>query len=299
MDIETADGVWEGALEIRQEGRRPVLTGRFPYGALATVRDRGRVRKERFSPHAFRYAIEVAQPLQDIFNEAIEDLQRRQIDLLVGHSYNRPLASTRTGTLVLAESREAVEFSATLPPLASQPTWVQDAVHSVQGELMQGVSPGFSVPPANVVANAQELIPEPGNPDVMIRQIHQAVLHEFSLVTRPAYRESTVALRALFGSGEGEGEAVETRGDTLARLIRQLRDDREITNADLAAAGGIDVSTVRQILSLTDNQIGCPPVERLQGFARALDVPLARLMDAASADGCEYASSEARAALWL
>ena len=297
MAIEMAGGAWEGYLEIRQEGRRPVLTGRFPYGATATIADRGRVRKERFMPHAFRYAIEVAKPLQEAFAEGFRQAaQQRQIDLLLGHSYNRPLASTRTGTLQISDTAAAVEFRATLPPASEQPTWVQDAIFSVQGGLMQGVSPGFSIPPANVVSKAEELIAEAADTDVMIRQINHAVLHEFSLVTRPSYRETSVDLRAHF---RAQGEEIETRGDTLARLIREVRDERGITNADLAAAGGIDESTVRQILSLTDNQIGCPPVGRLRGFARALDVPLARLVTAARADGCEYANEEERAAIWL
>ncbi|MCV2446548.1 HK97 family phage prohead protease [Paracoccus sp. DMF] len=44
---------------------------------------------------------------------------------------------------------------------------------------------------------AEKLIPEPGNPGVMIRQLFQLVLYELSLVTLPAYRESQAELRAL------------------------------------------------------------------------------------------------------
>ena len=65
-------------LEIRQSGRSRVLRGRFNYGGMATVRDRGRIRKERFEPGAFRYAIE-------------DD--SRQIDVLAGHDFGKPLAS--------------------------------------------------------------------------------------------------------------------------------------------------------------------------------------------------------------
>ena len=45
-------------LEIRQSGRGRVLHGSFRYGSTATVRDRGRVRKERFEslgPFNYRY----------------------------------------------------------------------------------------------------------------------------------------------------------------------------------------------------------------------------------------------------
>ena len=78
-----------------------------------------------------------------------------------------------------------------------------DARHrlSLQGGLVGGISPGFSVPPASAVPNAEELIPEPGNPGVQIRVIRQAVLFELSLVTRPAYPETDVDLRAQTTAG--------------------------------------------------------------------------------------------------
>ena len=69
-------------LELRQRGR--LLSGRFPYRSTATVRDRGRVRKERFDPGAFAFAVED---------------ETREIHLLAGHSYDRPLASKRAGSL--------------------------------------------------------------------------------------------------------------------------------------------------------------------------------------------------------
>ena len=67
--------IFEAAeLEIRQSGRSRVLRGRFNYGSQATIRDRGRVRKERFEPRAFRFAIE-------------DD--SRPIDVLVGHEFGQ------------------------------------------------------------------------------------------------------------------------------------------------------------------------------------------------------------------
>ena len=59
-----------------------------------------------------------------------------------------------------------------------------------------GSAPGFVVPPANVVANAETLIPEPGNPGVLIRVLRHVVLFELSLVTRPAFKDSMVELRS-------------------------------------------------------------------------------------------------------
>ena len=183
--IERAAGVWAGGLEIRQRGDRPEIAGRFPYGDMATIADRGRVRKERFRPGAFRYSIAEA-------NEG-----RTDINLLIGHSFDRPVASVGGGTLALAETRDAVEFTAALPVEADQPSWLRDLVLSIRSGLMLGLSPGFRIPPADAVADAIALVPEAGNPDVMIRDILAAVLYEFSIVTRGAYSGAGVDLRGI------------------------------------------------------------------------------------------------------
>ena len=171
---------WLGELEIRQIGDARQITGRFPYGSLATVADRGRVRKESFSPHAFRFAI---------------DDTTRRIDLLVGHDFNRPIASRQSGTLAIANSAEAVTFEATLPPAGLTPSWVLDTEKAIANGTMTGLSPGFRVPPSNVVRGAETLRPEPGNPTVQIRQINEAVLREMSVVTSGAYLDAAVDLR--------------------------------------------------------------------------------------------------------
>ena len=171
--------VFDGDLEIRRAGGGRVLAGRFKYGSMATVRDRGRVRKERFAPRAFRFAIED---------------ETRQIDVLVGHSFDKPLASRKAGTLAIADSDDAVTFEATLP--GDPPSWVTDAERAIAAGLMVGLSPGFSVPPASVVPGAERLEPEPGNPGVQIRVIEQAVLREFSVVTAAAYQDASVDLRS-------------------------------------------------------------------------------------------------------
>ena len=74
-----------------------------------------------------------------------------------------------------------------------------DAERAVAAGLMQGLSPGFAVPPPSVVADAERLIPEPGNPGVSIRSIRAAVLREMSIVTNAAYQESAVELREDWG----------------------------------------------------------------------------------------------------
>ena len=203
--------VYPGSIEIRQRrGGRREVRGKFPYGATATIRNRGRVRKERFKSRAFRFSVSGAG-------------RRREVNLLVGHDYGRPLASRGAGTLELADTDAALEFLAELPRDSEQPSWVRDGVLSIEAGLMRGLSPGFSVPPASVVPNAERLVPEPGNPGVDIREIEEAVLLELSVVTRPAYKGAGVDIRAaeleqaeweaVFGAG-GLGQTGETRGET-------------------------------------------------------------------------------------
>lgn len=162
-------------LELRQDGRRPVIAGRFPYGQQATIAATGRVRKERFAPHAFQFAV------QD---------QTREINFLLGHNLSQPLAGRRAGTLALVDRENELDFEATLPPEGEQPTWIRDFLLAHRAGLIGGVSPGFTVPPASAVPDAAILEPEPGNPGVFIRLIRAAVLYELSAVTRPAYQDT-------------------------------------------------------------------------------------------------------------
>ena len=172
--------IFEAAeLEIRRAGGKSTLSGRFNYGSTATIRDRGRVRKETFEPRAFRYAIED---------------ETRPIDVLVGHNFGMPIASRKAGTLQIADGEDAVVFEARLPD--DPPSWIADAERAIAAGLMVGLSPGFSVPPASAVPDAERLEPEPGNEAVQVRVIREAVLREFSVVTSAAYTDATVDLRA-------------------------------------------------------------------------------------------------------
>ena len=95
-------------------------------------------------------------------------------------------------------------------------------------------------------------------------------------------------------SGEGGcggcGQAGQ-KGATLGNLLRELRDERELSNEDLANAAGVSTSTMGQILA---GSIDCPPIERLEGLADRLNVSRQRLVTAAESDGCDYSSDSSR-----
>ena len=177
MENPTEYAVLVGSIEVRRRGGGGrTLTGSFPYSKLAVRADSGRVRKERFccSRLLFRPQGETRGPST------------------LGPRVLQASGLRRAGSLRLSDSAKALSFEATIPATAEQPTWIRDTVMALDAGLVGGISPGFRVPPIN---GAEVLIPEPGNEGVMIREIREAVLFELSLVTRPAYGDTTVSRR--------------------------------------------------------------------------------------------------------
>ena len=218
--------IFDAELEIRARGDSRVLSGRFPYSTgpgrgMATIGARGRVRKERIAPDAFGWQLERFEAVQQELAKAVDasldqarvellrqELERRNVHVLSGHSYDRPLGDLKSGTARISSSKEAVAFEVDLPADADMPTYFADTVKQIRSGLSGGISPGFRVPPATAVRNAETFEPEPGNPGVQVRVINQAVLHELSLVTRPAYSETDIDLRAeALGHGRGRRRA--------------------------------------------------------------------------------------------
>jgi ATP-dependent protease ClpP protease subunit/transcriptional regulator with XRE-family HTH domain len=78
-----------------------------------------------------------------------------------------------------------------------------------------------------------------------------------------------------------------------AKIDEMLAADEEMTQAMvvdmMAEAAGIDAGTVNQILR---GDVNCPPLERLEGFASALKMPMTEITTAAEADGCVYGDQE-------
>ena len=159
-------------LELRQDGERPVIAGRFPYGGLAII---GTRRQERFMAGAF------AATLRDSGTD---------INFLLSHDMARPLASRNAGTLVFEDSAEALEFRATLPERDQQTTWQRDFLLAHGQGLLGGLSPGF-----NVFPKSESEASNPALPGTTIRTIRAAMLGEFSAVTRAAYHDATLEAR--------------------------------------------------------------------------------------------------------
>jgi HK97 family phage prohead protease len=184
-----------GALELRaaRDGSRR-LTGRFPYNKRAVLSDggkTGRPQKEVFAPKAFAYRIEKPD---------------EEIHLLIGHDYDRPLASRSAGTFFVSDSPEAVTFEAVILPELQKASYVQDFFAGFAAGLVLGISPGFRIPPKRVEPNAEVTTEEdPADGMALIRTIFSALLFEFSMVTVPAYKDTTVEERSGMILSESDG----------------------------------------------------------------------------------------------
>lgn len=195
--MEIGGAVTGGALELRRARDGSVrLSGRFPYGVPAVLSDggrNGRPRKELFEPRAFAHRIETPSS---------HDGGPKEIHLLTGHDYNRPLASVRAGTLTLRDTAAAVLIQATITRAIAETTHGRDALAMLESGLQTGLSPGFRLPPERAVPEPEafEQEEDDGEPGIdgqprrgaIIRRIKAALLYEFSLVTRPAYPNAQI-----------------------------------------------------------------------------------------------------------
>ena len=177
-------GFADGSLELRNQSDGSArLRGRFPYNSLAVLSDGGRTgrpRKEQFAPGAFKYSVE----------------NNQEVHFLVGHSFDKPLASRGAGSLMLEDTPEALVFEAIIASSMMDVSHVRDALAALGAGLIAGISPGFRMPPQQTVPNAESIAEEdPAEGRALIRTINEAILFELSLVTRPAYPQTQVEQR--------------------------------------------------------------------------------------------------------
>ena len=177
-------------VEVRRRGRG--LSGEYRYDRDKVTRDRGRRRKVRVRPGAFSWQLEefakLQEELQESIAEAIEGAaaeavrdQAREIQLLAGRSYDQPLASLRTGTLKLEDTDDALRFEVDTLPATSYATDLRAGMDS--GAADYGVDLLYSIPPADVVPNAVEIVTEPGT-GVEVEVVNRGVLQAIAVVSR-------------------------------------------------------------------------------------------------------------------
>ena len=174
-------GAWDGArvearAEVRAEGEG--LVGAFVYDELTIISDRAAAalpeirargaRKQRVVPGAFRFA------LQD---------EGREIQLLLGRDYSRPLASRQAGSLELTDGPDALSFKVDRLPDTS---YVRDfRAQQEAGSAVFGLTPMFRIPPPATVPDAVSYGPEPdAEGGAIIETVNEAVLTALAIVSR-------------------------------------------------------------------------------------------------------------------
>lgn len=170
-----------GGLEIREaEGGETRLRGLFPYGQETTLREAGPgypELREVFLPGAFVSA-------------TLGGTKAHNVHLLAHHDFARPLASVRSGTLVLHDRPEGLEIEAVISPEISRAQYAADVIAAVRAGLTTGISPGFRLAQTR---KAEEVTQSAG---AIVRLVRYAALEEISLVTRPAYPKAQIEARS-------------------------------------------------------------------------------------------------------
>jgi hypothetical protein len=162
-------GSHQGGLELRTEGGETRLRASFPYNRETVLADGAQPRKEVIASRAFADRIERGE----------------EIHFLSGHDYNKPLASTRAGTLTLRDTDTALEIEAVIRGGTS---WAADFLSAHEAGLIRGLSPGF-----RVRAGGEGIEARGG---AILRTVRAADLYELSAVTVPAYPQAQIEARA-------------------------------------------------------------------------------------------------------
>jgi len=162
------NGCWRSFELLEQDGGK--LVGYAAVYAPATSEDLGGF-KERIHPGAFDASLE----------------KNADIRALWDHNTSQPLARTTNGTLKLASDKRGLRVEIELPDGVS---YANDLRQLVRSGVVNQMSFGFMVPPGGDTWEKDE----EGN---AVRTLHSIDLHEVSVVSIPAYPDTTVALRGL------------------------------------------------------------------------------------------------------
>ena len=216
---------------------------------------------------------------EEIAPGAFRDVIGTNVRGLFNHDPDHLLGREGNGTLRLSEDAKGLRFEIDLN--VDDPTAMQLHARVKRGDLA-GNSFSFSVE-----EDGEELGTKDGKRHRIIKRVSK--LYDVGPVTFPAYESTEISARCAAWADCGE-----KRGESLAAAmnsaIAKLGDDAP-TQAEIGSAGGISASTVGQILA---GEINCPPLSRLEGFARVLKVSVGSLVSAAEKDGCSYDRSSRR-----
>ena len=185
-------------LEVRQDSDLDAdldsdhaeLETEFHYNRPRVTASRGASRKGSVRPGAFAFVLDDGEERQERGGD-------REVSLVLG-DYAMPLASRLAGTLKLEDTPRALIARVRRLPDTS---YVRDFRAAYEARSINpGVDAYFQIPPEDVVPNAVERIPEPGNEDVLIEVVHHAVLTAVRIVNRaPRGNPGRVTLRRVPG----------------------------------------------------------------------------------------------------
>ena len=128
---------------------------------------------ERIAPGAFKRSLDSAQDVRGFWNHDSR--------LLLGRRSN--------GTLRLNESTQGLEVEIDLPDTG----FARDLAELTKRGDLDQMSFGFTLPGSS----SDSWEPHESNPRLKRRTIHDLVLHEVSVVSMPAYPETSVAIRSM------------------------------------------------------------------------------------------------------
>lgn len=119
------------------------------------------------------------------FDQSLKD--NPNILILAQHDMSQPIATVASGTARVWADRKGIHYTAKLPDVS----WANDLAVLIQQGIVGQNSFGFSVVPGGDSYSIQ--------PDgTVLREVNEAILHECSIVTAPAYAspENSVSLRS-------------------------------------------------------------------------------------------------------
>ena len=135
---------------------------------------------------------------------------RNNVFLLVNHDPARPLASTRSKTMTVEEDGRGLLVKATLPDTTDGRDLAVLLGGGGNPRVIDSMSFGFSVPRGG----------DAWSEDGSQRTLQQVRLHETSIVTFPAYRATSAAVRSLDMLAEKTGEDADALNGALEALER-------------------------------------------------------------------------------